>query len=325
MLAYGFASCEAWVARRPPGVRITSGRTASGPLLLLEEAQGEDALFRLCAATDRGQRCTGAERSRIASLVRDLESSAPRADATLLNGNWRLLYASEPSVYRSSPFFWAFKQALAGSATPVAIPGGGVQPGDALAEAIYAITDGIPFYNLGAVYQIISGVCGVDTMCEVEYEEGTAPSDGAVDADEPSDGTSDRSAFATATSGSAGVGSLVSRVELSVPLFGLLQPAKSIMTTTSTLVEVPSAEEAAPLEFTVGIETTEAMENTLTLPLPSFPSGNALELVAQGSSQVKMLTTFLSDELRIARPVLSLNGAEADGGLFIYARSREAI
>ena len=32
-----------------------------------------------------------------------------------------------------------------------------MQPGDAVAEAIYAITDGIPFYNLGAVYQIISG------------------------------------------------------------------------------------------------------------------------------------------------------------------------
>ena len=45
----------------------------------------------------------------------------------------------------------------------MAVPGGGVQPGDAVAEAIYAITDGIPFYNLGAVYQSISGVCGVDT------------------------------------------------------------------------------------------------------------------------------------------------------------------
>ena len=131
--------------------------------MLLEDAQGPEALLRLCAATDRGMRCTSAERARIASLVRDMEAGAPPADATMLNGNWRLLYASTPSVYRSSPFFWAFKQALAGSTTPVAVPGGGVQPGDAVAEAIYAITDGIPFYNLGAVYQIISGVRGVDT------------------------------------------------------------------------------------------------------------------------------------------------------------------
>ena len=44
------------------------------------------------AATDRGQRCTSAERALIASLVRDMEGDAPRADATMLNGNWRLLY-----------------------------------------------------------------------------------------------------------------------------------------------------------------------------------------------------------------------------------------
>ena len=57
----------------------------------------------------------------------------------------------------------------------MAVPGGGVQPGDAVAEAIYAITDGIPFYNLGAVYQIISGVCGVDGACEVEYPANPNP------------------------------------------------------------------------------------------------------------------------------------------------------
>ena len=117
-----------------------------------------------------------------------------------------------------------------------------------------------------------------------------------------------------------------SRVELEVPLFGLFAPAKSVMTTTSSLVEVlrpPSA--AAPIELTVGIQTTEAAQNTLTLPLPTFPSGNALDFVAADSSKVKMLTTYLTQELRIARPVLSLNGVEADGGLFIYARARDAI
>ena len=94
--------------------------------MLLEEAVGPEALLKLCAATDRGQRCTSSERARIASLVEAMEADAPPADATMLNGNWRLLYA-EGSAYRSSPFFWAFRQALAGSTTPVAIPGGGVQ------------------------------------------------------------------------------------------------------------------------------------------------------------------------------------------------------
>ena len=220
LLAAWFGTAAAWNA--VPGLAaIRAADTSSFKAsMLLEEAQGPEALLRLCAATDRGQRCTSAERALIASLVRDMEGDAPRADATMLNGNWRLLYASTPSVYRSSPFFWAFKQALAGSTTPIAIPGGGVQPGDAVAEAIYAITDGIPFYNLGAVYQIISGVCGVDTACEVEYAEGTAPSDGASSADEPSDGTSDRAAFATATSFGGAPGSTVRVPPLAAPQLG---------------------------------------------------------------------------------------------------------
>lgn len=297
--------------------------------MLLEDAQGPEALLRLCAATDRGQRCTSAERALIDSLVRDLEADAPPADATMLNGNWRLLYTSTPSVYRSSPFFWAFKQALAGSTTPVAVPGGGVQPGDAVAEAIYAVTDGIPFYNLGAVYQIISGVCGADGACEVEYPEGTGPSDGASSADEPSDGTSDRAALgdyrvAMGTFEQPNSAQLISRVELTVPLFGFT-PATSVMTTTSTLNEVPSADAAAPVELSVGVQTTEAVQSTLPVPLPVFPSGDALELASKGSSSVKLLTTYLSSELRISRPVLSLQGAEADGGLFIYARTRDTI
>ena len=114
--------CAAWLgaaAAWTAAPRLGSSRAArasattrpSMPSMLLEDAQGPEALLRLCAATDRGMRCTSAERARIASLVRDMEADAPPADATMLNGNWRLLYASTPSVYRSSPFFWAFKQA----------------------------------------------------------------------------------------------------------------------------------------------------------------------------------------------------------------------
>ena len=56
------------------------------------KAADSTAFDHLGAATDRGQRCTSAERALIASLVRDMEGDAPRADATMLNGNWRLLY-----------------------------------------------------------------------------------------------------------------------------------------------------------------------------------------------------------------------------------------
>ena len=121
LLAAWLGAAAAWTAAPRLGssraARASATTRPSMPSMLLEDAQGPEALLRLCAATDRGMRCTSAERARIASLVRDMEAEAPPADATMLNGNWRLLYASTPSVYRSSPFFWAFKQALAGSAT----------------------------------------------------------------------------------------------------------------------------------------------------------------------------------------------------------------
>ena len=81
-----------WLGTRAADASSSSTRPAMQLSMLLEEAQGPEALLRLCAATDRGQRCTSAERALIASLVRDMEGDAPRADATMLNGNWRLLY-----------------------------------------------------------------------------------------------------------------------------------------------------------------------------------------------------------------------------------------
>ena len=115
LLAAWLGTAAAWTAAPRLGssraARASATTRPSMPSMLLEDAQGPEALLRLCAATDRGMRCTSAERARIASLVRDMEADAPPADATMLNGNWRLLYASTPSVYRSSPFFWAFKQA----------------------------------------------------------------------------------------------------------------------------------------------------------------------------------------------------------------------
>ena len=160
LLAAWLGTAAAWTAApklgssRAAGASSSSTRSSMLPSMLLEEAQGPEALLRLCAtarskcclggaparrlylprarltalgssarpgrghatasaarpsrlqgrrvpclafahpgaATDRGQRCTSAERALIASLVRDMEGDAPRADATMLNGNWRLLY-----------------------------------------------------------------------------------------------------------------------------------------------------------------------------------------------------------------------------------------
>ena len=60
--------------------------------------------------------------------------------------------------------------------------------------------------------------------------------------------------------------------------------------------------------------------------LGPFPSSSALEAAAEGSSTVRLRTTYLTQDLRISRPLLSLGDDElADGGIFVYARARDAI
>ena len=71
-------------------------------------------------------------------------------DVTLLNGEWRLIYATE-AVTRSSPFFWAFRKSTSGINQPIPL-----LPA-ALSEALFAITDGIPFASIGSATQTITG------------------------------------------------------------------------------------------------------------------------------------------------------------------------
>ena len=196
---------------------------------------------------------------------------------------------------------------------------GGVQPGDPLAEAIYAVTDAIPFYELGSVVQTIEGVCSDETGCAVP-DEAEPP---ASSPDEPSDGA-DASWSQGASGGEA---RLVSRVELRVSrLFGL-PPASSVMTTRSSLPHPVRSSRAGVLETEVRVQTTSAERSSIAALLPpldallsNFPSGDALEMASKGSSAVTMRTTYLSEGLRITRPVLNVGGAEDASAVFVFAR-----
>jgi hypothetical protein len=249
----------------------------------------EARLLRLCALTDRGQRCAPGDRSRINSLIADLDTEAPETDATGLNGRWRLVYASE-AVYRSSPFFWAFRQASKAMSTPIGIPSSNVIAGDSIASAIYAITDAIPFYDVGPVVQEIRGVqCIIQCSIDAHAPMQTDTSDGASEEDEPSDGASDWR-FTPA------IPQLISKVELSLGrLFGL--PGQtSIMTTTATLRQPDAAVATAEgrlLDLEVEVQTTSAAQSSIASLLPplnalleNFPSGRALDMMAPGASQV---------------------------------------
>ena len=299
-----------------------SGSSLRG--LRMDAADDERQLVQLAALTDRGQRGSPGDKSQFNALVQTLEAAAPPADAQLMNGEWRLLYSTE-TPYQSSPFFWAFRQATSMATTPIAIPSGGVLPGDSLADAVYAITDAIPFYDIGSARVVIEGVCDEMTGCPVP-DEFDSTSDGASDGDEPSDGTSDPSAK---RGGGSATGSLESRVELTTRLFGL-PVASSIMTTTATVEGTDPAfasdTGASTLDLELTIGTTTAAQSTLAQSIPQaagllgpFPSGDALEMASKGSSKVMLRTTYLTESMRISRPILA-DGVADPRSVFVYTK-----
>ena len=169
---------------------------------------------------------------------------------SLLNG-WmlvdprELLYSPEDAT-RSSPFFWAFRQAFPEQS-----------------DEIFSITDAIPapLKEVGPAFQTIN--------------------------------------FVPET----GRGTLVSRVKIAT-LGGL---ATSIMTTRSAVTGVSGLD-----GISLKIETTKPEDSTaikllgplgaaLNDNLPPFPSGETLERIMPGSSQVVMRTTFCDEGLRISR------------------------
>lgn len=317
------------LAWQPPGKLHTRAvqyyRRAATPHLFEATAESRvTELLELCAITDRGQRASPSERSRAVALVAALEAEAPEAKALALNGRWRLIYSSEVGAYRSSPFFAAFAQCTRSLKTPVGIPSSTVQQGDAWAAAVYALTDAIPFYDVGAVTQTLQGVCDEDEGCEVEddgVEDG--PADGVKSEEEPSDGTSDKASLEAARNPS-----LVSEVSIEVSrLFGL-SPMSSMMTTSAKLEEVRLGSVKSEIELTLKVDTTAAKDSTLLsmLPvfgeLPTFPSGDAMELINAGSSRIRYRTSYLSDNLRISRYVTEIgeSGQLDDSAFFIYLR-----
>lgn len=102
-------------------------------------------LLEISAATDRGQSASAAQQRKAEAFARSVEH-APGSKT--LDGEWQLLYASE-SPYRSSPFFWGFRKVCDGMESPVL--------DSSFAEAVFKITDGIPFKNVAQVKQTITG------------------------------------------------------------------------------------------------------------------------------------------------------------------------
>ena len=236
----------------------------------------------------------------------------------------------------------------------MSIPSGNVPSGGAFSSAVLAITDAIPFYDIGSVVQRISGVCSNFEGCPTEDELwGLEDGSDVASASEatPSEGT-------TAPPPPSADGTFESEVELIIGRNFGLPPAKSYMTTTCQVSEVlsetltgadalreadslgvgglgsprPMSAPGGPpsIDIELRVQTTAAKQSTLAAALPSvfsvldqfaFPSGDALDAVAARSSRVRLRTTYLSPTLRISRPELDLGGAPSPGdAVFVYAR-----
>ena len=145
-----------------------------------------------------------------------------------------------------------------------------------LAESFFAITDGLPFYSVGRAMQTISGV-------------------------------------------GSGNAQLVSSVQVKIRVFdALVPPIDGFVTTTSDYYAVGS--KSAQLK----VATTQVIDSSLQqLPFVGqlvqdvkFPTRQALEQVREGSSEVEVEHTYLSDTLRIAR--------NANGQVFVYTKEATA-
>lgn len=209
-------------------------------------------LLRAAERSGRGQAGSDPENRQVRDLISRLELAmlGQRTTAALLNGTWELAWASD-DVTRSSPFFWAFRQAFPDTA-----------------DQIFGITDSVPnqLKGLGPATQTISA------------NEG--PEEGA----------------------------LISRVQIKA-FPDLPVPLSSTMITTAAIIG------RTPTKLSLRVQDTRVREATLPLwdqTLP-FPSGQALELVKKGSSEVIMTTIYLDDRVRISRN-------DADGSTFVWKR-----
>lgn len=109
------------------------------------------------ASTCRGQCGSEAAKRDALQLVQAMEAlnptQAPARDTGLLQGEWKLIFASE-DVTRSSPFFWGWRQLLEGLPDPNPLSRSFLGT-ETLSESIFAITDGIPMKTIGEASQTI--------------------------------------------------------------------------------------------------------------------------------------------------------------------------
>lgn len=265
------------------GVRMSSVAPTRSPM---------SELVTLGAVTDRGQRASPAQRARADALIAELEgtpgagAAEPEggAPASELAGEWELVYASE-AVYRASPFFAAFRKLTAGMEI-VARPLG--SPSNSLAEAIFRITDAVPFKDVGVARQSINATHLVSRISlSINVFDALVPRSSSV--------VTSSAAILGATAAPAGAqGARLARLRV---------------------------ERTQVLESSLG-----ELLPFLPIGAAAFPTSAVFEQLRPGSAEVLLQTSFLSGGLRVSRyldgpeALGEGSGGEGKGGAFVWAR-----
>jgi hypothetical protein len=199
--------------------------------------------------------------SELENRILDAEEDTATKNGDILNwmnGEWELIF-TPVDITRSSPFFWAFRQAFPD-----------------VSDQIYSITDGIPspIKEVGPAYQQID--------CRYILNDISSVS-----------------------------GTYVSRVKVAT-LGGI---ATSMMTTRASVVGCNNnSDESQGCELRIKIETTKPEQSTILQKvfgeqygtmindmIPPYPSGETLEQIVPGSSEVIVWTSFCDPTLRITK------------------------
>jgi len=201
------------------------------------------------------------ETASIAALLRTLEGSGlgygSPAESSAMEGDWSLVYCSE-SPTRSSPFFWAFRELCRGVEQP--LPG----LSSSLSEALFQITDGIPFAAVGRATHTITGAGGKD---------GAAPA------------------------------RLTSSVQLTLRVMdAFVPPSEGYVTSVAEMLAVgPTEHEVTLVSTSVKQSSWRALPFLSGVGDVEFPGREVFNRLRDGAATVRASTTYLSDQLRITR------------------------
>jgi hypothetical protein len=265
------------------------------------------SLLEAIAPLDRGALASPADASRVDALARRFEQEFPpppdaAAAATLLSGRWRLAYLSSKEVFRSSPFFDAFFQAVGNKEA---------------AEAIFRFTGELPMASVGRAWQTIE----LSTATTVN-NGGGAYNGGVLGGS----GSGEPTTTTTATTiAAAASGRLVSEVELTVGALPFFPGLTGVVESTADVEGVERT--AQTTDGSGALRLVMKMRQTrVTNSLFSSLGGDAVvapvekafeRLSGPESARVVYEVTALAGDLRVTR-------APGTGLLMVHVRDDAA-